>query len=267
MSSDESEHRSGKIEFGGWSCLTGDRVQCPSHAFAARVRIEQMKGQLDRLVEWHGQHRHAVLFCSLLISMAAIPLFSALRLNTEFIEGLLALNLLAAVAPITSTKGRTWLLVALAGGWVLKHGAGWLHLDGVTGLGSAIWTIIAMLAAMRALRYALSAKSIDSDHIFAALSAYLLAGVFMGNVYRLLENYWPGSMIVNGELVQGELPLSTAFYFSFVTLATVGYGDITPHSEVARGVAVVEAVAGQLYLAVMVARLVSLYAGSRRSDA
>jgi voltage-gated potassium channel len=57
-----------------------------------------------------------------------------------------------------------------------------------------------------------------------------------------------------------DFSIGTAIYFSFVTLATLGYGDIVPRSEVARGVAIVEAVAGQLYLAVMVARLISIFA-------
>jgi voltage-gated potassium channel Kch len=51
----------------------------------------------------------------------------------------------------------------------------------------------------------------------------------------------------------------SAIYFSFVTLATLGYGDIVPRSDLARGLAIVEGVGGQLFLAVMVARLVSLY--------
>jgi voltage-gated potassium channel len=50
-----------------------------------------------------------------------------------------------------------------------------------------------------------------------------------------------------------------AIYYSFVTLATLGYGDIVPRSELARGLAIMEALAGQLSLAVMIARLVSLY--------
>ena len=51
-----------------------------------------------------------------------------------------------------------------------------------------------------------------------------------------------------------------AIYYSFVTLTTLGYGDVVPRSEAVRGLAILEAVVGQLYLAVMIARLVSLYA-------
>jgi voltage-gated potassium channel Kch len=63
---------------------------------------------------------------------------------------------------------------------------------------------------------------------------------------------------------EGPISLNRAVYFSFVTIATLGYGDIVPASDVAGGIAVVEAVIGQFYLVVLVARLVSLYA--RQSD-
>jgi voltage-gated potassium channel Kch len=59
------------------------------------------------------------------------------------------------------------------------------------------------------------------------------------------------------------LTLSTAVYFSFVTLATVGYGDVVPARELSRGVAMFEALVGQLFLAVLIARLVSVYVGRR----
>ena len=54
-------------------------------------------------------------------------------------------------------------------------------------------------------------------------------------------------------------------YFSFVTLATLGYGDIVPRTEVAQGLAIVEGVGGQLFLAVLIARLVSLYARGKEA--
>ena len=50
-----------------------------------------------------------------------------------------------------------------------------------------------------------------------------------------------------------------AFYFSFITLSTVGYGDITPMSHVARTLAMTEAMTGTLYIAVLISRLVALY--------
>jgi len=103
----------------------------------------------------------------------------------------------------------------------------------------------------------MSARAVDAEHIYAALSVYLLAGLFFGVLHWAVGIAWPGSF---GEASAGgapaAFPLSTAIYFSFVTLATLGYGDVVPKTEVARGLAVFEAVGGQLYVAVMIARLV-----------
>ena len=79
-----------------------------------------------------------------------------------------------------------------------------------------------------------------------------------------LEHAAPGSIAVASQAANQGLSPGTATYFSFVTLATLGYRAVVPRSEVARGVAIVEAVAGQLYLAVMIARLVSLYVFDER---
>jgi len=87
----------------------------------------------------------------------------------------------------------------------------------------------------------------------------MLAGLFFGVFYWVLEQTWPGSLGTAGESVPGHFPLTLAIYFSFVTLATLGYGDMVPRSEVTHGLAIMEAVVGQLYLAVMIARLVSSY--------
>ena len=62
----------------------------------------------------------------------------------------------------------------------------------------------------------------------------------------------------------GRLLLPAGIYFSFITQTTVGYGDILPRSDLARGLAMVQAVTGQLYLAVMVARLVGLYMAGQK---
>ena len=99
---------------------------------------------------------------------------------------------------------------------------------------------------------------VDSEHIYAALSVYLLGGIFFGVLYHAVGQGWPGSFSVLGKT--GDFELFDAIYFSFVTLATLGYGDLLPVSEVARGLAVVEAVSGQLFLAVLIARLVGSYA-------
>jgi len=79
--------------------------------------------------------------------------------------------------------------------------------------------------------------------------------------------YWAIEQISPGTFSgASEFSLNGAIYFSFVTLATLGYGDIAPRSEIARGLAIVEGVGGQLFLVVLVARLVSLYGREKRTN-
>jgi hypothetical protein len=203
--------------------------------------------------------RYTILFYSLLFTLAAGPLFEALGFGSVLLELLLAVNLLAAVIQIDNRRGRRVLLIVLAPAFVARYGAAWLDHPAIARASLAIWTAVALVAAILALRFCLRASMVSSEHLYAALSAYVLVGLFCGVFYFVLERAWPGSLGIAGESVPGDFTLTSAIYFSFVTLATLGYGDVVPKSEVARGLAIVEAVVGQLYLAVMVARLVSLY--------
>src|SRR5262245_38249293 len=211
---------------------------------------------------WRTYHncRYALLFYSLLLTLAVVPLRRALGFPTSLLELFLAINLLAAVVPIGSRKTRRVPLPCLVVAFVARGGMSWLDQEAPVLMDLALWTVVALLAAASALRFALGARVGDREHLYAGLSAYLLAGIFFGVFYWVLERTWPGSLAVPSDGAQSDFSLAAAIYYSFVTLTTLGYGDIAPRSEVARGLALLEAVAGQIYLAVMVARLVSLYA-------
>ncbi len=221
--------------------------------------MNKLDGALRRISRAYVRHRYAILFYSLLLSIAAIPVIGALRVSSRFLEIFFATNLVAAIIPIGSSRIRAILMIVIIVSFGTQLGGVWLHQYQFLGRSIIIWALVAVLAAVSALRFSLRASSIDTEHIFAALSAYLLAGIFLGDFYWILEQTWPGTLRLSGEIPGSDFSLATAVYFSFVTLATLGYGDIVPHSEIARGLAILEAVAGQLYLAVMVARLVSLY--------
>ena len=204
-------------------------------------------------------HRHAVLFYSLLLTLGATPVLAAFGGSAALLQGFLALNLLGAAASIGRSP-RAFLLLALAlivvrvlatrtGNPVLDEGSLFL------------WAALALLAAVASLRFAFETKRVDTEHLYAALSTYLLVGVFCGVLCWTLEAAAPASFTSGGAAMgPAEFTLSRGIYFSFVTLATLGYGDIVPNSDLTRGLAVLEAVAGQLYVAVIVARLVGAYA-------
>jgi voltage-gated potassium channel Kch len=200
------------------------------------------------------RRRYEILFYSLLLTMGAAPLLESMGFSGNLIELFLASNLLAAVIPIDRRSGRRLLLVILLSvALIMRLGAGWLNQATLSAASLMIWTILALLAAAGALSFALRAQSIKREHVYAVLSTYLLAGVFFGNFYWTLEQVRPGTFTFAGDFSR-----TSAMYFSFVTLATVGYGDIVPRTDIARGLATVEGVGGQLFLAVLIARL-SLY--------
>jgi voltage-gated potassium channel Kch len=146
------------------------------------------------------------------------------------------------------------LLITLVAVWLTRPLTVWLNHRLLSAFTLLIWTLVGLLAAVAALRYAMRASQVDSEHLYAALNAYLLAGIYFGLLYWFLGEINPAAFTSSGEFSR-----TSAIYFSFVTLATLGYGDIAPRSEIARGLAIVEGVGGQLFLAVLVARLVSLY--------
>jgi hypothetical protein len=198
--------------------------------------------------------RYEILFYTLLLTMVASPLVAALELPGALLELMLAANLLAAVIPVSTGRSRRVLLTIVAVLWLARAVTAWLGHPAVSVLTLGLWTLLAMFATGGALRFAMRAATVDAEHLYAALSAYLLAGIFFGIFYWVLEHVGPGTFNAPAEFSR-----MSAIYFSFVTLATLGYGDIVPRTDVARGLAIVEGVGGQLFLAVLVARLVSLY--------
>ena len=116
------------------------------------------------------------------------------------------------------------------------------------------------------VRFIFDQTRIDRETICAAVSAYLLLGVFWSIVYALMEQASPGSFTLPS--VDGEITTYNFMYFSFTTLTTLGYGDILPNAETARSLTNLEAILGQLYLAVIIARLVGMQIsqGEHRPD-
>jgi len=113
------------------------------------------------------------------------------------------------------------------------------------------------------LKFIVQAKQVDADVLCGGISAYLIFGFLWGLAYTWVAQLIPHAFSFNGAR-GGSSTMGgfTAMYFSFTTLATLGYGDITPTANVARMLAMLEAMTGTLFVAVMIAHLVSLYSAS-----
>lgn len=111
---------------------------------------------------------------------------------------------------------------------------------------------------------------VDTDTICGSITVYLLmAGVF-SVAYTILLELEPNSFRIPGDVVERDASLGPdrlMAYFSMVTITTLGYGDIAPRGEVARSLANLESIIGQLYLTVLVARLVGRHIAASRSSA
>ena len=115
------------------------------------------------------------------------------------------------------------------------------------------------------LQFVFRGKTLTTDGLFATVAAYLVLALFFAQLYLLLLEWNHTSFNLDVAGHPPQLLQSTLLYFSLVTLATVGYGDILPVSETARTLAVIEATVGQFYVAVIVAVFVGMYSAQRRA--
>ena len=107
------------------------------------------------------------------------------------------------------------------------------------------------------IRQMIHAHKVDTNTIFGAMNIYLLAGLIWAYAFILLNHFDSSAFhLASYENISKEVELFT--YYSYSTLTTLGYGDIVPESAQARMLSVLEAVFGQLYLAIVIAKLVSI---------
>ena len=125
--------------------------------------------------------------------------------------------------------------------------------------GAAV-SISSFVAPALILRHVLRRHRITTDVIFGALTVYVFLGINFAVLYDIIAGLDAQAFSA------AEGAPTSLFYFSYMTLTTVGYGDITPVSDLARALTVVEALAGQILLIVFVARLVGMQIAQRRPE-
>lgn len=117
------------------------------------------------------------------------------------------------------------------------------------------------------LRFIMRAPRVDTEVLCAAISTYLMLGLFWTLAYTLVGQISPAAFSFSGgPEASHTMNGFNAFYFSFATLSTVGYGDIAPVSKFARMLAVMEAIFGMFYVAMLISRLVAMYAPKDRDQ-
>jgi voltage-gated potassium channel len=177
------------------------------------------------------------------------------------LQALLALFMTAIVISIlyAVSEQKRVLMIALAIAiptLIIKWTSYFVNISAIHLASDVIGVVFTAYATIIILSYVFSEKKISADVIFAAISGYFLIGLMWAFIFSALEFLIPGSF--QGPQVEASR-LSHAYYYSFTTLTTLGYGDITPVSAPARSFSFLEAIMGQLYLAILIAGLVGKY--------
>lgn len=209
--------------------------------------------------------RQQSLLSSLLFYFFCYPLVNQLFPGLSFILDFFFLVIFATAAySIINTKGRFGLALVLLAGGIISHIAA-IHFEKFFAeiLAATMFLGFLLLIAGSLLKEVISREQVTFDVICGALNVFLLMGLIWGLIYLLIEFTWPGSFNLperGGSEIINSTRYSDLFYFSYVTITTLGYGDISPLSNPARSMAMLEAVLGQFYMVVLVARLVGLHA-------
>ena len=128
---------------------------------------------------------------------------------------------------------------------------------------AAFQTVFLAYISFKIMRYLMNARRIDSEMIYAAICLYLLVGLVWAVTYFAVVLIDPNAIglvlsIDKVTVVNAAEVLQELVYFSYVTQTTLGYGDISPVSGIARAIVISQSLFGQIYIAVIVARLVGL---------
>ena len=211
-----------------------------------------------------GVDRFGLVLALLVLSYLVFALSGSS--TPRILEGSFALVALwlALHASAVGPRVRLWAAAMLLGAFlavvIIAQSVADITARGV----SEVWFVVVFLLTLIAvLRRVLIHQEVTLETICGALAAYLLLGMMFSSVYGAMADLGNQQLFV--QVAEPSIPLRQ--YFSFATLTTLGYGDVLPISGVARAAVILEAVLGQFYLAVLVARLIGLHvSGTRRQS-
>lgn len=158
--------------------------------------------------------------------------------------GLSALSFLIALLLAVPTLAFQWL--ALSTGDAKMFMWSWVFAAGLY-----LATLVYLLG------YVFKRHVMTGDKLWGGAAAYLMIGVLWAYLYSLVQHFHPGSFAAFG--TPAEFTLAEFIYFSFTTLTSTGFGDLTPFSRPARSLCVIEQVVGALFVAILIARLAGVY--------
>jgi hypothetical protein len=197
---------------------------------------------------------YGLLVMTLLSAFVITPLVVRGSLDPLIVDAFFVFFMFAGVVTVRPGPLVRYLILVLAVLPVLMRILSGIVPHSTIIIGDSLIELTAVgIFALLATKQFLMSGRIPAHRIGGAIVVYLLIGILWSRLYYIADMTIPGAFRTS----EGAATLTSYVYFSFVTLATIGYGDISPVHPLVRNLAVLEAVTGQMYIAVLIARLVS----------
>lgn len=212
---------------------------------------------LLRIIFFKKNNRFLVLLFSLILFFAIYPIVENSLVATLVLNLFFMLIIFSGVIAISDTRrpllislGLALLAVVFRWTHYFYQFDLWLILEHSSN--TLFWTYIAV----RMLKFILSQSNITAELIYAAVAVYFIFGLAWASIYQVIEISNPSSFSMSNAEASTQNFIFQMWYFSMVTLTTLGYGDISPVTMTARVFVVLEAIMRQFYLAVLIASLI-----------
>ncbi len=214
---------------------------------------------LNRYLEKHSNKRFYYLLVSMVVFILLPPFTLHFTFSPLIIYGSVSFVIISCVVILSDsakrlTLGSGLLILSLAFTWFTLSPV----LDEIISIKiirSVLLFTLFISTVFKTLGVILKLKKVDAQVIAGSIGAYLLLGLSGAMLFELIDMIYPASFEHSFNYGGGY----DMVYFSFVTLSTLGYGDITPHTPQGQAVAISLSIAGQLYLAILMAMLVGKF--------
>jgi|SRR6185437_1100870 hypothetical protein len=209
---------------------------------------------------WLRRNRCSLLLAGLCMMILANPMFGSSAMGPKALSLMLLLILVVATWALRMGRKTMLTVVALAVvcALVIVSVPGDTHW--MRPVGNGVMALFTGVTTVALLRYVLDPHLINTDKVFGAVAAYVLIAISFACLFLALQYVQDKAFHINEvNDPDGKMSWSDAMYFSFTVLTSTGFGEITPVTDMARSLIVIEQVLGVMYVAFLVARLANLY--------
>jgi len=217
------------------------------------------------VINFFFKEKFTILLGLLLIYVVATPFFAQVINESLFLDIIFSAVMVSAILTLSQEKKSRIVVILLVLPCLVLL---WLNLPDSSAeiflAGTALQAVFNFFMVFIIMWLVFQAPVITRDILSASIVAYLFVALFFAKSFLVLEILSPGSFSISSDRIMTDP--SVMKYFSFVTLTTLGYGDVVPISDQAKTMAISEALIGQIYLTVLIARLVGVYAAGHHTQ-